>query len=119
MRIWRLEDGKPLGRLTGHTGPVSAVAVGALPDGTPVVVTGSRDLTVRIWRLEDGKPLGRLTGHTGPVRAVTIGATTDRSPVVVSSGQDRTVRAWRLQNGIELGSPFRTGSASDSPRRSR
>ena len=29
---------------------VAAVAVGALPDGTPVIVSGSRDGTVRVWR---------------------------------------------------------------------
>ena len=52
--------------LTGHTGGVTAVAVGALPDGTPVIVSGSWDGTVRVWRLADGAPVGDpLTGHTG------------------------------------------------------
>jgi WD40 repeat protein len=30
-----------------------------LPDGTPVIVSGSDDGTVRVWRLEDGTPLAR------------------------------------------------------------
>jgi WD40 repeat protein len=35
VRVWRLADGAPVGkRLRGHDGPVDAVAVGALPDGT-------------------------------------------------------------------------------------
>ena len=51
MRVWRLADGSPAGEpLTGHTGWVSAVAAGALPDGTPVIVSGSDDATVRVWR---------------------------------------------------------------------
>ena len=41
VRVWRLADGAPVGkRLRGHDGPVDAVAVGALPDGTPVIVNG-------------------------------------------------------------------------------
>ena len=41
MRVWRLADGAPVGEpLTGHRGGVDAVAVGALPDGTPVIVSG-------------------------------------------------------------------------------
>ena len=66
MRVWRLADGAPVGEpLTGHDGGVYAVAVGALPDGTPVIVSGSTDGTVRVWRLADGAPVGEpLTGHT-------------------------------------------------------
>ena len=45
--------------LTGHDGGVWAVAVGRLPDGTPVIVSGGNpgDGTVRAWRLADGTPL--------------------------------------------------------------
>ena len=44
--------------LTGHDGAVTAVAVGALPDGTPVIISGGDDGTVRVWRLADGTPVG-------------------------------------------------------------
>ena len=45
---------------------MNAVAVGALPDGTPVIVSGGGDGTVRVWRLADGTPVGEpLTGHDG------------------------------------------------------
>jgi hypothetical protein len=33
------------------------VALGALPDGTPVIISGGRDHTARVWRLTDGTPL--------------------------------------------------------------
>ena len=42
-----------------HTNGVEAVAVGRLPDGTSVIVSGggSSDGTVRVWRLADGIPV--------------------------------------------------------------
>ena len=33
------------------------MATGTLPDGTPVIVSGSFDATVRVWRLADGTPV--------------------------------------------------------------
>ena len=36
---------------------VAAVAVEALPDDIPVIVSGSRDGTVRVWGLADGTPV--------------------------------------------------------------
>jgi WD40 repeat protein len=121
VRVWRLADGTPVGPpLTGHTRVVWAVAVGALPDGTPVIVSGSRDDTVLVWRLADGTPVGPpLTGHTGTVWAgavtttatrytgavwaVAIGALKDGTPVIVSGGRDDTVLVWRLADGTRSG----------------
>jgi hypothetical protein len=62
--------------LTGHDGGVAAVAAGALPDGTPVIISGGYgDGTVRVWRLADGTPVGEpLRGSDGGVWAVAAGA---------------------------------------------
>ncbi len=95
--------------LTGHTGRVAAVAVGALPDGTPVIVSGggTDDGTVRVWRLADGAPAGEpLTGHTAEVEAVAVGALPDGTPVIVSGGGDGMVRVWRLADGAPVGEPL-------------
>ena len=95
------------GAAAGHDGPVTAVAVGALPDGTPVIVSGGDDGTVRVWRLADGTPVGEpLTGHAGPVTAVAAGALPDGTPVIVSGGDDGTVRVWRLADGTPVGEPL-------------
>ena len=62
-----MADGRPVGEpLTGHTGHVTAVAVGALPDGTPVIVSGGHDGTVRVWRLADGTLVGQAQGAWVP-----------------------------------------------------
>jgi len=98
-----------------HDGPAAqaqeraaAVAGGTLPDGTPVVISGSDDETVRVWRLADGTPAGEpLSGHTGPVRAVAAGELPDGTPVIISGGADGTVRVWRLADGAPVGEPLR------------
>ena len=67
-----------------------AVAAGALPDGTPVIISGGDDGTVRVWRTADGTPVGEpLTGHDGPVNAVAAGALPDGTPVIISGGERR------------------------------
>jgi len=101
--------------LTGHDGGVRALAVGALPDGTPVIISGGLDGTVRVWRTADGTPAGEpLTGHTGRVSAVAAGALADGTAVIVSGGHDDTVRMWRLGDGTPAGDPLtsRTGGVS-------
>ena len=110
-RPWRTRwsHGRPIAdhqTLTGHTDWVPAVAVGALPDGTPVIVSGG-DRTVRVWRLADGTPVGDpITGHFRGVRAVAVAALPDGTPVIVSGGSDRTVRVWRLADGTPVGDPI-------------
>ena len=51
MRVWDLDTGKPLHILTGHHGPVRAVAISA--DGRRAV-SGDADGTVRAWDPEEG-----------------------------------------------------------------
>ena len=111
VRVWRLADGAPVGEpLDRPHGGVEAVAVGALPDGTPVIVSGGGGIhgTVRVWRLADGAPVGEpLRGHDGGVEAVAAGALPDGTPVIVSGGSDGTVRVWRLADGTPVGEPLR------------
>jgi WD40 repeat protein len=81
--------------LTGHSGPVTSVAVTQL-DGRPVAVSASDDDTVRVWDLTTRKQIGRpLTGHTGSVNSVAVGQLDGRL-VAVSGGYDAAVRVWDL-----------------------
>ncbi len=93
--------------ISGHPGGVFAVAAGALPDGTPVIISGGIDGTVRVWRTADGTPVGEpLTGHHSAVSAVAAGALPDGTPVIISSGIDGTVRVWRTADGTPVGEPL-------------
>jgi WD40 repeat protein/V8-like Glu-specific endopeptidase len=112
VRVWRTADGTPVGEpLRGHGGPVWAVAAGALPDGTPVIISGGGS-EVRVWRLADGTPVGEpLTGHGAPVKAVAAGALPDGTSVIISGGGarfggDGTVRMWRTADGTPVGEPL-------------
>ena len=88
VRVWDAATGTPVGAvLTGHTGPVWAVAC-ARVDGRDVIVSGGDDGTVRVWDAATGTPVGAvLTGHTGPVWAVAC-ARVDGRDVIVSGGDD-------------------------------
>jgi WD40 repeat protein len=113
---------------------VTSLAVGALPDGTPVIVTGSGvwDGMVRVARLADsplvGEPMAghdrdviavavgalpdstqveeSVTGHDGKVTTVAVGALPDGTPVIVTGGADKTVRVWRLADGTQVVPPL-------------
>ena len=133
VRVWRLGrhplslgfrvTGRPAGKpLTGHTGDVTAVAVGVLPDGTPVIVSGGKDGTVRAWRLGrrplslgfrvTGRPAGEpLTGHTGWVFAVATGCIAGRHP------GDRQRRRGRHGAGVAAGRWLPGRGAADRPQR--
>ena len=54
VRVWDLDTGQQQAQLSGHDGPVAAVAVSA--DGRRAV-SGSGDGTVRAWDLQEGLEL--------------------------------------------------------------
>ena len=62
---------------TGHSLGVHAVAVGALPDGTPVVVSGIDAYVnpygvMQVWRLADGTPLKPSLYLSKQVRGIAV-----------------------------------------------
>jgi WD40 repeat protein len=86
---------------------VQSVAAGALPDGTPVIISGGEDGTVRVRRTADGTPVGEpLDGHGGPVWAVAAGALPDGTPVIISGSLDGTVQGWRTADGTPVMPPM-------------
>ena len=100
--MWDAATGQPRSEpLTGHTGPVHAVAIGRVGD-RDVIISGSWDETVRVWDAATGQPRSEpLTGHTGPVQAVAIGRVGDRD-VIISGSWDDTVRVWDFAEGESL-----------------
>jgi WD40 repeat protein/cytoskeletal protein RodZ len=77
--------------LTGHTKPVTAVAISA--DGSRLL-TGSADGSARLWNLTDANPganVIQLPGTTAPIQAVAISPDGRR---LIAGGEDGIVYVW-------------------------
>jgi TIR domain/WD domain, G-beta repeat len=93
-RLRELVPDRPVA-LTGHSGPVTAVAWS--PDGR-WIATGSQDRTVRLWSAATGAEVRVLTGSGHAVLSVAW------SPDgrLATAGADRNVRLWDPVTGAEL-----------------
>ncbi|KAI9029264.1 WD40-repeat-containing domain protein [Hyaloraphidium curvatum] len=137
VRVWDLDTGRCTHVFDGHTSTVRCLAIvlprpDADPDGPeptyPLVVTGSRDATLRVWRLPDPKvdpPYnGARAAHAGGEDDGDAPAFDDDGPAenpyfvhvltghtnsvralaasgntLVSGSYDTTVRVWNLATG--------------------
>ncbi|KAH7383236.1 WD repeat-containing protein pop1 [Pyrenochaeta sp. MPI-SDFR-AT-0127] len=128
VRVWDIEKGRCTQVFQGHTSTVRCLVIlkptkiGETLDGQPIlmpkeelIITGSRDSTLRVWRLP--KPGDRsimqtgassndhdnpyfiraLTGHHHSVRAIAAHGDT-----LVSGSYDCTVRVWKISTGEVL-----------------
>jgi F-box and WD-40 domain protein CDC4 len=114
IRVWDMERGVCTHVFLGHTSTVRCLQIvmptmvdGRLEPASPLIVTGSRDSTLRVWRLPDPSTdapfdgngvnpwyIHTLTGHSLSVRAITAHGNT-----LVSGSYDTTVNVWNLETG--------------------
>ncbi|KIX96603.1 uncharacterized protein Z520_07869 [Fonsecaea multimorphosa CBS 102226] len=125
VRVWNIEEARETHVFRGHTSTVrclqivSPVQVGENAEGRPImmpkqplIITGSRDSTLRVWKLPrpedppfiqaenevdaDDCPyfVRTLSGHQHSVRAIAAHADT-----LVSGSYDCTVRVWKISTG--------------------
>lgn len=83
--------------LTGHTGPVYAVAFH--PKDPKIVATASQDKTARLWDITDGKMKTEFKGHTEIVDTI---AFSPDGTALATAGADKSVRLWNQADGKEL-----------------
>ncbi len=82
-----------LRRLTSHKGEVTSVTIGGYGK---LLVSGSKDKTVRVWDVERGKVCHILIGHEDEVTSVTISGD---GKLLASGSKDKTVCVWDVESG--------------------
>ena len=90
VRLWDVETGNCLYELTGHTGPVTALAWTV---DQQWIASGAFDQTVRVWDVRSGNCLLVLEGHRPYVRSITFGQSREQ---LLSGAGDGVVRLWAL-----------------------
>lgn len=78
--------------LTGHEDGVLALALSPQDN---VIVSGSRDRTIRIWSMADGTCVRTLVGHARSVRELAIG----HDGRLYTACEDGSIGVWRLATG--------------------
>ncbi|RKO99211.1 hypothetical protein CXG81DRAFT_14826, partial [Caulochytrium protostelioides] len=122
VRVWDMDRGVNTHTFEGHTSTVRCLMIliprphcetGVLEPPEPLIVTGSRDTTLRVWRLPDPhtdpgwdaaahagedrvNPWFKhvLAGHEQSVRAIA-----GKGRILVSGSYDHTVRIWDVMEG--------------------
>ena len=88
VKLWN-RDGSFIATLRGHVGPVYMSCFS--PDGR-LLVSGSKDTTLKVWDVRTGKLKEDLPGHRDEVFAVDW---SNDGGKVGSGGKDKAVKIWR------------------------
>ncbi len=82
-----------LGRVTvleGHTHTIWSVVI-----KDNLIISGSRDNTIKIWDIESGLCIKTLECHTNYIRSVAI-----KDNLIISSSYDNTISIWDIDSGM-------------------
>ncbi|KAI8066277.1 WD40-repeat-containing domain protein [Gilbertella persicaria] len=113
VHVWNMETGKCTHVFTGHTSTIRCLLITepVRQGGPRMIITGSRDATLRVWKLPDANDqpfsgdaddvnpffIQSLIGHRQSVRAIA-----SHKNIIVSGSYDSTVRVWDLHTGHSL-----------------
>ncbi len=95
IRLLDAREGTLLQTLTGHSGPMLALAWS--PDGS-LLASGGFDMHIRLWEIQGARPetsVRMLMGHTNWVTKLAF-APDGRS--LVSASADQTVKLWNVDS---------------------
>ncbi|MHC1763568.1 MAG: protein kinase [Verrucomicrobiia bacterium] len=91
IKLWAVDSGKEVGRLTGHRSWVSSLLFGA--DGRTLVSAGG-DQTIRFWDVVTHSETAVYQGHLSDVFAL---ACAPDGSMLVSGAGDGSVLAWNVR----------------------
>ena len=104
IHVYSLEgDMKELYTLEGHLHNITSLTT-YQPKGqdTTVIISGSRDRSVRVWVTQTRKCFKELHGHKDAVWCVDVMQPEDLEPIVLSGGLDGNIFAWSMLRGEML-----------------
>nr|XP_036299074.1 kinesin-like protein KIF21B [Pipistrellus kuhlii] len=98
VRVWELSRFQPVGKLTGHIGPVMCLTVAQTASQHDLVVTGSKDHYVKMFELGDS-PAGTVgpTHNFEPPHYDGIESLAILGGVLFSGSRDTGVKKWDLE----------------------
>jgi WD40 repeat protein len=99
IKVWRLqgEETKLKHSLSAHSHIVSCLRLSQ--DGK-ILISGSRDQTIKVWNLQTGELLRTLKGHSDAVCAIAFSPSGD---IIASGSADKTIKIWHLDSSELLG----------------
>ncbi|XP_025049106.1 kinesin-like protein KIF21B [Alligator sinensis] len=98
VRIWELSRLQPIGKLTGHIGPVMCLTVNQTASNHDLVVTGSKDHYVKVFEIAEG-----MVGNIGPTHNFEpphydgIECLAIQGDVLFSGSRDNGIKKWDLE----------------------
>jgi WD40 repeat protein len=81
---------------SGHKKEVTSVSINT--NGT-IIVSGSKDKTLKLWNYTDGMEIMTLVGHKGSINDVCFSID---GKYIISASDDKTIKIWDSKSGIEL-----------------
>ncbi|GLT95057.1 hypothetical protein SLE2022_127620 [Rubroshorea leprosula] len=95
VRVYNLSSMSCSYVLAGHTDIVLCLDTCKSSSQKTLIVTGSKDNSVRLWESESQRCLGVGTGHMGAVGAVAFSK--KQRDFFVSGSSDRTIKVWSFE----------------------
>ncbi|XP_060759025.1 kinesin-like protein KIF21A isoform X2 [Neoarius graeffei] len=99
VRMWDLRRFVSTGKLTGHLGPVMCLAVDQLGNGQDVVITGSKDHSLKMFDMLEGAQGSIPSTHNfEPAHQDGLEALSILGDSVYSAARDHCIRRWDLSS---------------------
>lgn len=99
VRVYELSSMSCSYVLTGHTDIVLCLDTCKSISQKALLVTGSKDKSVRLWESTTQRCIGLGTGHMGAVGAVAFSK--KRCNFFVSGSSDRTIKVWNFEGLLD------------------